>query len=437
MDGGLPGPIAESFGAFEPRFYGISFLLETPSMFQAWAALSGISSGDRPALPVFEHTCLQTAIEHEMRHFHDALVSPFANVILMLRMMATFNGLKLLNRAQRSGANLLPVPVKTWMAMSPEKRTSAGRPANPGWDRVRASKKPVSTAPKSDATARRSGRTEWHEGKAIANIAERRGMMRLRFPSGEVLRYAGPILACGAALLTILVPYRSVLEQHFGKLPFLDSELVFYLSIVLIVIGGGLILLWLIGFLLRHILIGLTRSLGKTLDWITKRNSLTLEPCNAEDLGEISRLASEEFGDISANLERNQWLASFDSSAYTKVMDDRGRIVGFYDMFRLTKLGVSAIHRGEFDITTCPRDYLRTDKKYTYNYIYLGGLYGRNRLAKAMILGAMRQKLLLLRPKAVFARAATKDGLRLIEKERFRPILAGKVGIGALYEKDL
>jgi hypothetical protein len=123
--GGLPGPIAETFGAFEPRFYGISFLIETPLLFRAWMARSRVfPSFAGPALPVFDDTCLQTALEHEKRHFHDALVSPFANAIFMLRMMAAYNGLKVFNRSLRSGANCLPIPAKAWMAKTPEQRAA-------------------------------------------------------------------------------------------------------------------------------------------------------------------------------------------------------------------------------------------------------------------------------------------------------------------------
>jgi hypothetical protein len=119
VGGGLPGPIGERFGAFEPRFYGISYVLETPAMFQAWLAHSGVFRGFQgPSLPSFETTCLQTALEHEKRHFHDALLSPFANAIFMLRMMAAFNGMKVFNRGMRSGANCLPIPATTWMAMN-------------------------------------------------------------------------------------------------------------------------------------------------------------------------------------------------------------------------------------------------------------------------------------------------------------------------------
>lgn len=125
MDDGLPGPIAETFGAFEPRFYGVSFLLETPLAYEAWLQDAGIfPDASGPHLPLFENTCLQTTMEHETRHFHDSLISPFANAILMMRMMAAFNGLKLLALCAGSGANCIPIPVTTWIAMSPSERTA-------------------------------------------------------------------------------------------------------------------------------------------------------------------------------------------------------------------------------------------------------------------------------------------------------------------------
>lgn len=123
--GGLPGPVAEKFGAFEPRFFGIAFVLETPAMYQAWVAKSGIfPAPPGPILSPFDETCLLTAIEHETRHFHDALICPFANGIMLLRLMAAFNGVKVFNRALKSTANCLPVPVMTWVTMSPDTRAT-------------------------------------------------------------------------------------------------------------------------------------------------------------------------------------------------------------------------------------------------------------------------------------------------------------------------
>jgi hypothetical protein len=123
-DNALPGPIGETFGAFEPRFYGVSFLLTTPIAFRAWLSNLGVfRNSSEPTLSVFEDTCLRTAIEHETRHFHDALISPFANGILMLRMMATFNGLKALNRGSKTGANCIPIPLTNWTAKGRQERS--------------------------------------------------------------------------------------------------------------------------------------------------------------------------------------------------------------------------------------------------------------------------------------------------------------------------
>jgi hypothetical protein len=124
-EGGLPGPIGETFGAFEPRFYGVTFLLTTPSMFQAWVKISGLfPDSPGPNLSPFDEACLQTAIEHEFRHFHDSLLSPFANMIWRLRMMAAFNGLKAMNRGLRVGANCLPIPLIRWVSKTEEQRAA-------------------------------------------------------------------------------------------------------------------------------------------------------------------------------------------------------------------------------------------------------------------------------------------------------------------------
>jgi hypothetical protein len=263
--------------------------------------------------------------------------------------------------------------------------------------------------------------------------------MIARLAAADVGRYGGTILAFGMALLAIIGSYRKFVEQRIGgTLAVLDSEIVFYIDIALIAVGGGLIILWLIAVCMQHVIFIFPRLLIIKVDRIkTKLEDLNLDQCNDADFVEITRLANDEFGDLAANLKRNRWLATIDPRAYTKVVDHRGRIVGFYDMFRLTKMGANAVHRGEFDITTCPREYLRGDKKLLYNNVYLAGLYGRNRSAKAMVLGAVSQRLLELRPKAVFARAGTKDGLRLIEQARFRPVLTERIGVGAFYVKAI
>lgn len=151
---------------------------------------------------------------------------------------------------------------------------------------------------------------------------------------------------------------------------------------------------------------------------------LNLEDCSNEDLATISKLAEAEFGPMAANHSRILWLKKVDTEAYKKVVDENGNIVGFYDAFRLSKLGTTAVKQGKFDVTKCPRKYFRSDKTYKYVNVYIGGVYGANQSSRAMILGAIIERLSQRRPKIVFARAASKDGLRLLEKYMFVPVQA-------------
>jgi len=124
-NGGLPGPIGEVFGAFEPRFYGVSLRLETPEAFQAWMSYSDVfPQTTPPKISLLDSTCLQTAGEHETRHFHDALISPFANGVMMLRLSAGFNGAKVFSRGMQTDANCVPVPITAWLAKDEGERAA-------------------------------------------------------------------------------------------------------------------------------------------------------------------------------------------------------------------------------------------------------------------------------------------------------------------------
>jgi hypothetical protein len=123
VSSGLPGPVEEVFGAFEPRFYGVSLILASPAHFRAWQGLQTDDAADpAPELDPFARASLDTALEHEIRHFHDALISPFASAILFMRLLAAYSGIRLLKYAQRLGGNCLPVPATRWMYMSDDER---------------------------------------------------------------------------------------------------------------------------------------------------------------------------------------------------------------------------------------------------------------------------------------------------------------------------
>src|SRR5262249_2557601 len=67
-----------------------------------------------------------TVLEHELRHFHDFLLSPYGQMLFRWKLQAWFNGFQalvlLLRAADQSGANCLPIPVARWCRMTEEKR---------------------------------------------------------------------------------------------------------------------------------------------------------------------------------------------------------------------------------------------------------------------------------------------------------------------------
>jgi hypothetical protein len=147
----------------------------------------------------------------------------------------------------------------------------------------------------------------------------------------------------------------------------------------------------------------------------------------------IAKLASAEFGEMAADHSRNQWLRKIDQTSYTKVVDPKGTIVGFYDVFRLSKMGTAAALRGEFHIKDCPHEYLRGDNKHRYIAIYVGGVYVNSKAAKAMVLGAISRHLNEVRQTIIFAKAGSADGLRLLKNAKFVPVKNTESEIGHLF----
>jgi hypothetical protein len=105
-------------------------------------------------------------------------------------------------------------------------------------------------------------------------------------------------------------------------------------------------------------------------------------------------------------------------------------------IFRLSKLGIAAAKRGEFDVRDCPREYFRSDNKRRYLNLYVGGVYGINRISKAMILGAVSRHLFETKPNTVFARAGSRDELRILKSFKFNPISGDDDDIGGLFSKE-
>jgi hypothetical protein len=260
--------------------------------------------------------------------------------------------------------------------------------------------------------------------------------MRRLFPSGDVARYAGIFVGLASACLALAIN-RTTIGQLIGiDLSILGDRRFIYATIGVLALAGATIILWMVGRLFHHTIISPARAVVKRLERIINHlDSFALELCTDRDIGEVSKLAVESFGPLAASADRNRFLMSVDSLSYWKLSNKAKRIVGFYCLFRLTAAGTRAIKRGEFEITSCPQEYLRRDQKYHHRDIYIAGIFGSGKKAQAMIWGALNQRAIELRPKNIFARAASDDGLRLLGQNGFSPINPKKAGIGELYRR--
>jgi hypothetical protein len=260
--------------------------------------------------------------------------------------------------------------------------------------------------------------------------------MRKLFPSGDIARYAGIFVGLASASLAVALN-RAAIGQLAGiDLSILGDRLFIGTIIGVLALAGSTIVLWIVGQIFHNTIIFPAQAVVKKLNRIISRvDSFTLELCTEADLDEVSKLASESFGPLAASADRNRYLLSIDERSYWKLSNKAKRIVGFYCLFRLTAAGTRAIKRGEFEITTCPNEYLRKDQKYYYKDIYIAGIFGNGKRAQGMIWGALNQRAVELRPTSIFARAASEDGLRLLEQHGFLPVNSKKSGIGELYRR--
>jgi hypothetical protein len=123
-------PIFAHSGRFDTRFLGV--LIRSKSM----AELESFRFMDRSAsLPAEQLVRLPmdafitdlsrlTVLDHEIRHFHDALLYPFGAAALREQVVAAGNGLGVGWAVSRSAgaANVLPVPLQEWLMLPAPRR---------------------------------------------------------------------------------------------------------------------------------------------------------------------------------------------------------------------------------------------------------------------------------------------------------------------------
>lgn len=115
-----------ALGHFEPSFYGVTTHLWTDEHVAtlwayagtedvgAWANAIGDSS--------LSHLGPISALDHEVRHFHDALLSPWGCNIMGLRLQILINGMQVLGAVAEAPGRFLPTPLSRWLGWDAEAR---------------------------------------------------------------------------------------------------------------------------------------------------------------------------------------------------------------------------------------------------------------------------------------------------------------------------
>jgi hypothetical protein len=186
-------------------------------------------------------------------------------------------------------------------------------------------------------------------------------------------------------------------------------------------------------FVAVPVYLGLRTSSRKIRDWQTRQTIYRTCKCHALDLKAIAEIASDEFGDRSTSEEQTLRLHSLDEKIFTAVKDSKEQIVGYFCLVRLTRAGAEAVMRNDFHIATAAVEYIDTSTKRKYKQVYIGAVYGRRQSSKMFALGSMINELTEMKPKLICARAATSDGLRVLKKYGFQPIVGRPAGVGELF----
>jgi|GEM_PF-6383615 len=117
-------------GRFDPRFLGVTIRATGKSDVHSFQYHDRSRHAPPGILEMLSENAVvsdvsrQTVIDHELRHFRDSLLFPFGAVTIRSRIHASYNGFQAAMTLKQLGvdANVLPVPLQQWLAMSTTER---------------------------------------------------------------------------------------------------------------------------------------------------------------------------------------------------------------------------------------------------------------------------------------------------------------------------
>lgn len=114
------------FGGFDPSFIGVSVRFGNARSFDFYKThtkspsplpVSEMSHDER-----FEALSIASVLSHEIRHFHDFLLTPYSARVFALRIRMLIYLLQILPEIVKDGPNCVPVPFATWCSLDEAER---------------------------------------------------------------------------------------------------------------------------------------------------------------------------------------------------------------------------------------------------------------------------------------------------------------------------
>jgi hypothetical protein len=105
------------WGSFEPGFYGITLVHDDDSskLLRSYSAADDVSRWSRLRGQDLTTIGMISAPEHEVRHFHDFLLSPAGAGMMALQIEACWNGMQAISLMRQLPQRAVPVPVARWL----------------------------------------------------------------------------------------------------------------------------------------------------------------------------------------------------------------------------------------------------------------------------------------------------------------------------------
>lgn len=171
-----------------------------------------------------------------------------------------------------------------------------------------------------------------------------------------------------------------------------------------------------------------------------------LRRSRAADLEYVDKTSTRFFGKQASNLTQIRQLYASDrshiwiieKSAYNEADHQLITREGYVIVFRLSQEGETAIHEGAFN-SVCPAPEHLCGPQVRCAAVYIGAVVARFR-ARPYVLGTIETQLRLAKPyrsaRHIYARAATKDGLRILKTHDFEPLDPERDQVGQIYVLD-